>query len=74
MQLEDIVEVDLEKLGGTPVFRGTRVPIQNLFDYLKGGDSVELFLEHFSTVEREQAIALLELIQARILGEYEAAA
>jgi uncharacterized protein (DUF433 family) len=74
MRLEDIIEVDPEKLGGIPVFRGTRVPIQNLFDYLKGGDSVELFLDHFPTVGREQAITLLELIQEKILGEYATAA
>ena len=74
MRLETIIEVDPEKMGGIPVFRGTRVPIQNLFDYLKGGDSVELFLDHFPTVEREQAIALLETIQETVLGEYEAAA
>lgn len=74
MRLDEIIEVDPEKLGGTPVFRGTRVPIQNLFDYLKGGDSVEIFLDHFPTVEREQAVTLLELIQEKILGEYEIAA
>lgn len=74
MRLEDIVEVDPEKLGGTLVFRGTRIPVQNLFDYLKDGDSVELFLDHFPTMERERTIALLELIQERTLGAYEAAA
>jgi uncharacterized protein (DUF433 family) len=74
MRFEDIVEVDPEKLGGTPVFRGTRVPIQNFFDYLEGGDGLEVFLDDFPTVEREQALALLELMRERILGEYEAAA
>jgi len=47
-------------LGGTPVFRGTRVPIQNLFDYLEGGETIEDFLEGFPTVSREAAIAALE--------------
>ena len=49
-----------EILGGTPVFRGTRVPIQTLFDYLEGGETIEDFLEGFPTVSREAAIAALE--------------
>lgn len=47
-------------LGGTPVFRGTRVPIQALFDYLEGGETLEDFLEGFPTVSREAAISALE--------------
>ena len=47
-------------LGGTPVFRGTRVPIQTLFDYLEGGETLEDFLEGFPTVTRESALAALE--------------
>lgn len=47
-------------LGGTPVFRGTRVPIQALFDYLEGGENLEDFLEGFPTVSREAAIGALE--------------
>lgn len=47
-------------LGGTPVFRGTRVPIQTLFDYLEGGETVEDFLQGFPTVTREAALAALE--------------
>ncbi|MGH9839884.1 MAG: DUF433 domain-containing protein [Blastocatellia bacterium] len=74
MKAQEVIEVDPEKMGGTPVFKGTRVPIQHLFDYIKGGDSLEVFLDHFPTVEREQALALMELIQERILGEYEKAA
>jgi len=70
MKAQEVIEVDPEKMGGTPVFKGTRVPIQHLFDYIKGGDSLEVFLDHFPTVEREQALALMELIQERILGEY----
>ncbi len=45
---------------GAPVFRGTRVPVQTLFDYLEGGDSLEDFLEGFPTVPRELAIQVLE--------------
>jgi uncharacterized protein (DUF433 family) len=47
-------------LGGTPVFRGTRVLIQTLFDYLEGGETLEDFLERFPTVSRESAVAALE--------------
>lgn len=74
MKAADLIEVDPEKLGGTPVFFGTRVPIQNFFDYLAGGDGVEVFLDHFPTVEREQALALVELMRVKVLGEYEVAA
>jgi uncharacterized protein (DUF433 family) len=49
-----------EILGGTPVFRGTRVPIQALFDYLEGGETLEDFLEGFPTVSRESGVAALE--------------
>ena len=51
---------DREILGGAPVFRGTRVPIQGLFDYLEGGQSLQDFLEGFPTVTRQMAIAALE--------------
>ena len=47
-------------MGGTPVFVGTRVPLQNLVDYLEGGESIEDFLDAFPTVKREQAIAIIE--------------
>ena len=47
-------------LGGTPVFSGTRVPFQNLMDYLEAGDSIDLFLYDFPTVSRDQIIAALE--------------
>ena len=56
-----IVHRDPEILGGTPVFVGTRVPVKILFDYLEAGDSLEVFLEEFPSVTREQAVAALEL-------------
>ena len=58
--LKGIVHSDPEIMGGTPVFVGTRVPLQNLIDYLEGGESVEDFLEAYPTVKREQAIAVIE--------------
>ena len=59
--LEFVVRCDPDVLGGTPVFAGTRVPIKNLVDYLAAGDSLERFLDHFPSVNREQAVAALEL-------------
>jgi uncharacterized protein (DUF433 family) len=56
---EAVVHSDPEILGGTPVFAGTRVPLQNLIDYLSAGDTLEDFLHSFPTVTREQAIAAL---------------
>lgn len=56
----NVIIKDPEILGGTPVFRGTRVPLQTLFDYLEAGDSLEEFLDGFPTVSREAAIAALE--------------
>ncbi len=50
-----------EILGGTPVFAGTRVPVQNLLDYLEAGDNINDFLEDFPSVSREQAIQVLAL-------------
>ncbi len=56
----DIIEINPDKVSGTPVFAGTRVLIKNLFDYLKGGETLEDFLEGFPPVSREQAVAVLE--------------
>jgi uncharacterized protein (DUF433 family) len=56
-------------LGGTPVFSGTRVPVEALIDYLEGGDSIDDFLEGFPSVTREQVITFLEETKARVLAE-----
>ena len=56
-----IIHSDPEILGGTPVFVGTRVPVQNLIDCLEAGDSLDDFLNSFPTVAREQAVAALEI-------------
>ncbi len=60
---DNIIVRDPEILGGTPVFRGTRVPLRTLFEYLEGGDTLEEFLEGFPSVSREMAIAALENAQ-----------
>jgi len=56
-----VVHSDPDILGGTPVFVGTRVPMKTLLDYLEAGDSLDVFLDHFPSVSRESAIAVLEL-------------
>ena len=55
-----VIVKDPDILGGTPVFRGTRAPIQTLFDYWEGGDTPEDFLKRFPTVSREAAVTALE--------------
>jgi uncharacterized protein (DUF433 family) len=67
------VSVDPEKLGGQPVFRKTRVPVQTLFDYLKDGYDLPTFLDHFRGVTREQAERVLELSASGITSELSAA-
>jgi len=57
---ESAIMQDAEILSGEPVFRGTRVPFQNLLDYLEGGETLDEFLKQFPGVTREQAIAALE--------------
>ena len=61
-----VINIDSEILGGTPVFSGTRVPIKNLFDYLETGDTIEIFLEDFEGVSRNQVIRILEMSQKLI--------
>jgi uncharacterized protein (DUF433 family) len=67
------VSVDPDRLGGEPVFRGTRVPVQALFDYLKGGYDIAEFLEHFDGVTREQALAVIELTAGGVAKQLHAA-
>ncbi|MEK6334510.1 MAG: DUF433 domain-containing protein [Acidobacteriota bacterium] len=73
MKATDFVEVNPKKMSGTPVFRGTRVPIQNLFDCLEDGETLEQFLEQFPTVTREQVSGVLELSKERLLDSEAAA-
>jgi uncharacterized protein (DUF433 family) len=61
-----VINIDPEILGGTPVFFGTRVPIKNLFDYLETGDTIEIFLEDFEGVSRNQVVKVLEMSQKLI--------
>jgi uncharacterized protein (DUF433 family) len=69
MTLEQIVHRDPEILGGAPVFRGTRVPLRSLFDYLEGRETLDEFLRQFPSVRREQVIALLELARENLAAD-----
>ena len=66
-----VISTDPETMGGTPAFRGTRVHIQTLFDYLGGGDSLEFFLENYPSVTREQALSVLTQAGHVLLAAYE---
>ncbi len=61
-------EVNQEILGGTPVFAGTRVPVQTMFDYLEAGERLDDFLVDYPTVSREQATAVLEALKQSLLS------
>jgi uncharacterized protein (DUF433 family) len=65
---ESVIRSDPDILGGVPVFGGTRVPVQNLIDYLKAGDSLDDFLTDFPSVSRSQAIAALEIAREALLA------
>lgn len=71
---EGIINRDPEVLGGTPVFVGTRVPVRILFEYLEAGDSLDIFLDSYPGVTKEQAIGLLEIAREQVAGSDEAAA
>jgi len=68
-----VAHSDPEILGGTPVFCGTRVPVQNLIDYLEAGDTLDAFLDSFPSVSRQQVIAALELAREALLSSARAA-
>ena len=65
---QPIITCSPDVLGGTPVFAGTRVPVQTLLDYLEGGETIDDFLEGFPTVKREQVVAFLEEAKARMVA------
>jgi len=68
MAQPSVVKSDPEILGGTPVFIGTRVPVQALFDHLEAGDSLDTFLNDFPSVTRELAVAAIELARDAVLS------
>lgn len=79
MELKELISSNSETLGGTPVFKGTRVPVTSLFAHLEQGYSVDGFIEEFPSVKKEQAHQLLEVLNRLFLSDnldrlYEAAA
>jgi uncharacterized protein (DUF433 family) len=70
---EPLITTSPDRLSGTPVFAGTRVPVQTLIDYLEAGDSLEAFLDDFPSVSREHAVAVLELAKSALLAKAVAA-
>jgi len=65
---ESVIQVDSKIMGGTPCFKGTRVPVQNLFDFMEAGDPLSDFLDAFPTVSKEQAVAVLQLAEQSVIG------
>jgi len=77
--VSDIITVNPEILGGQPVFNGTRVPVESLFDYLESGETLDSFLDNFPTVTKVQAMAVIEIASKLLSSQnifklYEAAA
>jgi uncharacterized protein (DUF433 family) len=68
MSAESVITSNPAILGGTPVFAGTRVPVQTLIDYLEAGDSLDDFVRDFPTVSREQSQEVLELARDALIG------
>jgi uncharacterized protein (DUF433 family) len=68
MERHEVYHTDPQILNGTPVFTGTRVPVQTLLDYLEGGDTLDDFLDGFPGVQREQAVAFLEMAKDALLS------
>lgn len=69
MRSNEIIVKDQDILGGTPVFRGTRVPFQALLDYLEGGQTLDEFLDDFPTVTKDAAVAALEHAKSLLVGQ-----
>ena len=70
---DPLITTSPDRLSGTPVFAGTRVPVQTLIDYLEAGDPLEAFLDDFPSISREHAIAVLELAKSALLANAVAA-
>ena len=66
-KLDDVIWVDSERVSGTPCFKGTRVPVQNLLDYIEGGSTIDEFFKDYPSVTRDQVIQFLELAKEQLL-------
>lgn len=69
MDIREIINIDNNILSGQPVFKGTRVPVESLFDHLEAGVSLDEFLDDFPTVPKEMAIALLDVANKLLTSE-----
>ena len=69
MRIQDIIQIDKEIMSGQPVFLGTRVPVDSLFDHLEAGISLDEFLDDFPSVTKEQAISLLEIANKMLTSQ-----
>ena len=63
------INIDPETMGGTPVFTGTRIPVQTLFDYIEGGDDINKFLDDYPTISKDAAIQVLEMAKKTLTTE-----
>lgn len=70
---DPLITTSPHRLSGTPVFAGTRVPVQTLIDYLEAGDPLEAFLADFPSVSRQHAVAVLEVAKSALLAKAVAA-
>lgn len=68
MTAKELINIDPEIMGGTPVFRGTRVPIQHLLDHIENNATIDEFLSGFPSVSKDQAIAFIHLMSQSVLG------
>jgi uncharacterized protein (DUF433 family) len=66
-KLSEVIWVDPERVSGTPCFKGTRVPVQNLLDYIEGGSTIDEFFEDYPSVTRDQVIQFLELAKEQLV-------
>jgi uncharacterized protein (DUF433 family) len=69
MDIQKVINIDADILSGKPVFTGTRVPVDTLFDHLEAGVSLDDFLDDFPSVKKEQAIALLDIASKLITSK-----
>lgn len=73
LRVKDYIYIDKEILSGNPVFKGTRVPVQTLFDHLEKGIPLDEFLDDFPTVTRDQAVAVIEMASKLLSSKYRGA-
>jgi len=65
----EVIQINQNILGGIPTFRGTRVPIKTLFDYIKGGESINEFMDDFPTVDKQDILILLESLKSDVISK-----